>query len=107
MHLSLTITYTVEPERIGDKHIMDWLISSQQYEPKQLQILNCCRLHLHITTVSELFDTMGKISNRICSIVFDPSGSTQLNTCQYNHARATTRYEHSGNQCAIDSERKY
>ena len=39
---------------------MDWLRQNTEYTDHQLQILNCCRLHIHVTTVSELIDASGR-----------------------------------------------
>jgi hypothetical protein len=46
-------------ERVGDFHIMDVAIKSGLFQPADLKILNYCRLYLHVTTVSELFDADG------------------------------------------------
>ena len=52
--------YTVTPEREGDQHLMNWIINKGCYDSIQIHILNCCRLHLNVTTISELFDEYGK-----------------------------------------------
>ena len=41
MHFTLDTTYVIAPERIGDHHLMSWLIKSERFDPKQLHILNC------------------------------------------------------------------
>ena len=46
-------------ERVGDFHIMDAAIRSSLFRPADLKLLNYCRLYLHVTTVSELFDADG------------------------------------------------
>jgi hypothetical protein len=46
-------------ERIGDFHIMDQAIKLGIFQAVDLKILNYCRLYLHVTTVSELFDADG------------------------------------------------
>jgi hypothetical protein len=53
-NMSLTVhsTYVMEHERSGDSHLMEWITNSNLYSDKQLFILNCCRLHLHVTTIS-------------------------------------------------------
>ena len=60
MHFVIDTPYTIAPERHGDIHLMDWLIQSKLYTSQQLQIINCCRLHIHVTTISELFDAHGR-----------------------------------------------
>jgi hypothetical protein len=50
----------VQPiERIGGFHIMDYAIQSGRFDEEALRIINYCRLYLHATTVSELFNTDG------------------------------------------------
>ena len=60
MHILHDTPYTVTPEREGDQHLMNWIINKGCYDSTQLHILNCCRLHLNVTTISELFDEYGK-----------------------------------------------
>jgi hypothetical protein len=48
------------PERHGDVHIMEYAITCGHFDKDALHILNCCRLYLHVTTVSELFDATGQ-----------------------------------------------
>ena len=38
---------------------MDWIIQSGIYKPKDVKILNYCRIYLNVCTVSELFDASG------------------------------------------------
>ena len=47
------------PERSGDLHIMGVARRSKRYSPKDLRLLNYCRLYLHATTVSEILDPTG------------------------------------------------
>ena len=47
------------PERIDDFHIMDYALQTRQFDEAELCILNYCRLHIHVTTVSELFNASG------------------------------------------------
>ena len=60
--IQLNKTYVVPPERHGDVHIMQWASNSGTYSASKLKVLNYCRMHLHVTTISELFqihtDTM-------------------------------------------------
>lgn len=48
------------PERIGDIYIMEFAIRSNHFNEDELKIINYCRQHLHVTTISELFDASGK-----------------------------------------------
>jgi hypothetical protein len=52
-------TFTQSKERANDIFIMDFAISSGLFTAADLAILNYCRLHLHVTTISELFDASG------------------------------------------------
>jgi hypothetical protein len=50
----------VQPlERDRDQHLMDIARRSKQYSPQAMRQLNYCRLFLHVTTVSELYDQTG------------------------------------------------
>lgn len=57
--LYVDIPLVAPPERVGDLHIMSYAISSGIFNAQDLAILNYCRLYLHVTTVSELFDATG------------------------------------------------
>jgi hypothetical protein len=46
-------------ERLGDFHIMDYAIQSGCFDEEALRIINYCQLHLHVTTISELFNADG------------------------------------------------
>ena len=48
-----------KPQRLGDTYIMDVARESELFNDKDMRILNYCRLYLHVTTVSELFDADG------------------------------------------------
>jgi hypothetical protein len=61
MHVTIHDPFIVQPERLGDVHLMDWILNSKRYDNKQIRILNCCRIFLHITTISELTDASGKM----------------------------------------------
>ena len=58
--LTLDRPYVVNIERHGDVFLMDWIRTMTTYNERQMQILNCCRLHIHVTTISELLDTNGR-----------------------------------------------
>jgi hypothetical protein len=52
--------YYHAPERAGtDIHIMDYAIDFGIFSDADMHILNYCRLYLHATTISELFDAAG------------------------------------------------
>jgi hypothetical protein len=55
MKIRLNNAYVIPPERTGDVYIMQWAASSTLFTKKGLKMLNYCRMHLHVTTISELF----------------------------------------------------
>jgi hypothetical protein len=55
MTIRLNRAYVVPPERQGDTHIMQWAVNFGKFSDTSLKILNYCRMHLHVTTISELF----------------------------------------------------
>ena len=57
--IQLDNDYVPRPEREHDRYIMDIAIQSALLDNKALRIINYCRLYLHITTVSEMFDASG------------------------------------------------
>ena len=54
--LRLAQSCVPKPERIKDRYIMDVARDSCSFSPKDLRILNYCRLYLHVTTISELYN---------------------------------------------------
>jgi hypothetical protein len=48
------------PERRNDIYIMTYARESGLFDTQDIAIINYCRLFLHVTTVSELFDAEGK-----------------------------------------------
>jgi hypothetical protein len=52
-------SFIPKAERDDDVYIMDMAIQSQRFTDKDLQIINYCRLYLHIATISEIFDADG------------------------------------------------
>ena len=48
-----------KPERVDDKYIMDVVHNHPGLPSKSIRIINYCRLYLHITTLSEMFDATG------------------------------------------------
>jgi hypothetical protein len=61
-HLHVHQPFTQPIERIGDFHIMDYAIRSGLFDEEALRLINYCRLYLHVTTVSELFNADGTSS---------------------------------------------
>lgn len=57
--ISLDTTFVPTPERIGDRFIMDEAKAMHFFNDKELGIINFCRLYLHVTTTSELYDAAG------------------------------------------------
>ena len=51
--------YVPRPERDGDQYIMDVAAKQPNVNDKSIRIINYCRLYLHITTLSEMFDATG------------------------------------------------
>jgi len=48
-----------QAERLNDFYIMALAQESQAFNSSELHILNCCRLYLHVTTASELYNVEG------------------------------------------------
>lgn len=57
--IRVDIPLVASTERQHDFHIMTYAIQSRIFSNKDLAILNYCRLYLHVTTISELFDATG------------------------------------------------
>jgi hypothetical protein len=58
MHLHKT--YVLPPERSNDVYLMEWAVLHSELSTKgAILILNYCRLYLHVTTISELFNAAG------------------------------------------------
>jgi hypothetical protein len=62
IHATITLENprTVPHEREFDQHIMESVISSKLFSLADIKIINYCRLYLHVTTISELFDATGQ-----------------------------------------------
>ena len=52
-------SFIPNPERENDSYIMDIVHTSRQFSEKDIRIINYCRLYLHLTTISEMFDAAG------------------------------------------------
>jgi len=62
MHaLNIQIQYTswmVPPSCIGDRYLMEDFLN-QNFPKNKLELLNACRMHLQVTTLSEIMDHIG------------------------------------------------
>jgi hypothetical protein len=47
------------PERLGDQYIVEEAKAMQHITDKELAIINYCRLYLHVTTTSALYNATG------------------------------------------------
>ena len=52
-------TFVPRRKREDDVYIMDVVLASDAFTPKDVRILNYCRLYLHLTTISEMYDSDG------------------------------------------------
>ena len=68
MQLHLNKTYVLPPERTNDIYIMEWAVLYSELSPEAIKVLNYCRLYLHVTTISELFDSD---SHKILSYMYE------------------------------------
>ena len=57
--IRLQQTYIPTTERTNDLFIMDLALASGAFTKSQFRILNYCRLYLHLSTVSEMFNVSG------------------------------------------------
>jgi len=80
MKIHLRHSYVLPPERSNDVHIMEWAALHSALPPESLKVLNYCRIYLHVTTVSELFDTDGL---RILPYMYDCRRPPWFNKRQY------------------------
>ena len=55
LRIQLNKPYVIPPERHKDIHIMKWASASPTFLHNNLKTLNYCRMHLHVTIISELF----------------------------------------------------
>ena len=72
--------YIIPPEREGDIHIMQWVTSPNRYTDRQIKMINYCRMHLHVTTISELFNIS---SDKILPHMYTCTRPPWFNTKQY------------------------
>ena len=57
--LILDNDFVQRPERSDDQHLMDIALRMPGLDAITIRIINYCRLYLHITTISEMFDATG------------------------------------------------
>jgi len=60
-NITLDNPFTTPPEREGDKFIMEYAINCGTFKTEDIKIINYCRLYLHVTTISEIFDAAGEM----------------------------------------------
>jgi len=53
-------TFTVEPKRARDDHLIDMFIQ-HDFDVETLRMLNECRIHLHATTVANITEADGSV----------------------------------------------
>ena len=58
-NLQLTPTYVPEKPREGDSFIMDHILESSWFSPREIRVLNWCCLHLQVVFVSDLSNVQG------------------------------------------------
>jgi hypothetical protein len=80
MQIHLDNSYVMPPEHSNDVHIMEWAALHSDLPPAAIKILNYCRIYLHVTTVSELFDTDGL---QILSYMYECRRPPWFNKHQY------------------------
>lgn len=51
--------YVPEKERTNDIYIIEYALALGKFTDEEINILNCCRLYLHVTTISELLTVDG------------------------------------------------
>jgi hypothetical protein len=97
-------SFIPQPERHDDMYIMEVATKSQQFTEKDLHIINYCRLYLHITTISEMFDADGNLIMehiRKCNRApwFDPAINVSIQRRPSEH-QIRTRWR---SMCAVAS----
>ena len=85
--IELDKTYVPNTQRINDHHIMDLVIQSQMFAPKEVRLLNYCRMYLQVVTLSDITNATGQdldltMLNGTCSRL-----SSQTKWHQFNQKR--------------------
>ena len=52
--------FIIPPERTNEGYLMEIAQDNPQFTNHDIRIINYCRLYLHVTTVSEIFDSEGR-----------------------------------------------
>lgn len=60
-NLTLDHSFVPPPERQGDAYIMEVAIQCKKFSARDLRLINYCRMYLHVTTISELFNAAGTV----------------------------------------------
>jgi len=58
--IELDHTYIPRLERINDRHIMDLVLQSHRFTPKEIRMINYCRLYLQAVTISDVTTATGR-----------------------------------------------
>jgi len=58
--IELDEDYVPPLQREGDKHVMDLVLNSSKFSPKQVKSINYCRIYLCVHTLSDLTKSNGK-----------------------------------------------
>jgi hypothetical protein len=80
MKIRLNTPYVIPPEQTGDVHIMQWAATTTLFSEKGLKMINYCRMHLHVTTISELFQIL---TNQILPHMYNCTRPLWFNQKQY------------------------
>ena len=73
---------TPSPQRINDRAIMDIVTTGKTYKPREIKIINRCRLHLRVETVSDITDASGDSLTLAAILCGPPQDSNTLWPCQ-------------------------
>jgi len=57
--LELDKTYVTPIQRQHDRHIMDAVLTSGQFNPRAIRLINYCRLRLQVSTVADITNANG------------------------------------------------
>jgi hypothetical protein len=57
--IELDKEYVPRIERINDQHIMDLILQSNRFTPKEIRLLNYCRMYLQAVTISDIATATG------------------------------------------------
>lgn len=90
-------TFVQPPERLGDIHIMDYAMQCGSFKPANIKIVNYCRLYLHVTTVSELFNAAG---THILPAMLQCRRSPWFDPATYYHPAAAKRFSNQSPMAA-------